>query len=153
MYLSFRVSFSKPEHGSMIVEVGCKEKNLFFVASYLPYCSIFDLVEGLIMFIKTSDTRIIKWNTEPVEYEFIFAKFENKTTFEVKRFPDSRRNEFEIDEVLFRKNGSDKSIVIPFWRALRRLETYSDFENNWRRVFPKREMELLNKYIRDLKKV
>lgn len=64
------------------------------MASHIPYDSLLELVNGLIMFIETNDPRVIRWNTEPIEDEFIFSKIDDKATFKVKKFTDSQTNQF-----------------------------------------------------------
>jgi hypothetical protein len=142
----FKVRFGKPEKGSITVDIKSMEQQLLFIASSIPYNSFFELVDALIVLINGYSETIVRWNTEPIEYEFNLSRNNDEITLEVVRFPDSRKIQSQ-GEVVFRINDSYELIVLPFWRALRQMEFCDNFEEQWGRTWPKREMMLLNKLI------
>jgi hypothetical protein len=64
----------------------------------------------------------------------------------VWRYGDTRRQRDEGQRV-FTYNDEPRSIVKTFWRALRRLESDTDFVSQWRYSFPHRDVERLGKLL------
>jgi hypothetical protein len=70
----FHARFELPAVGSLPVTLTANGDSLSFIASHTPYDSLSDLVTALISIVLTSSVDIsVRWNTEPVEYEFRFA--------------------------------------------------------------------------------
>ncbi|ALF56527.1 hypothetical protein ACX27_23665 [Nostoc piscinale CENA21] len=89
---------------------------------------------------------MVRWNTEPIRYEFLFAQNDKKLTLDVVKLSNLPINQ-QRNELVFKVNSSCISMVLSFWRALRHLESYENFALHWGRVFPQREMRLLEKLI------
>ncbi|OCQ97210.1 hypothetical protein BCD64_14945 [Nostoc sp. MBR 210] len=94
---------------------------------------------------------MVRWTTEPVRYEFIFAQNDKKLTLDVVRLSNLPINQ-QRTELVFKANSSCISMVLAFWRALRHLESYENFAQHWGRSFPKREMRLLEKSILEVRR-
>ncbi|MCC5638232.1 hypothetical protein LC593_20820 [Nostoc sp. CHAB 5844] len=150
MTQTFKVCFSYPEHGWITVEIFSKEKQLLFPVSYTPYNSFVELLDALITILSGRDQAVVRWNTEPIKYKFLFAKNDEQLTLEIIKIVDLQKKTLQ-NEVLFNINSLDIFIVLQFWRALRHLETYKNFEKQWGLAFPKREMRLLEKCIQNYK--
>lgn len=143
---NFRVSFGDVKHGWMPVNLITNNQQFSFIASYTPYDSIAELVEALSSFIQRGYPKIVRWNTEPTEYEFIFSESNNQGMLKVLEY--TNRQKFQnLEQIVFTFCSSRVLLVIPFWRALRDVETRYNFEKNWQRAFPKREMQLLKEQI------
>lgn len=139
MAQEFKIFFSYPEHGWITVEICSQDKHLLFPASYTPYNSFFELLDALIAVVSGRDRAVVRWNTELIKYEFIFAKEDEELVLVIEKLIDNQHQ----NEVVLKISSLDIYLVLPFWRALRRLETYDNFEQQWRLAFPKREMRLL----------
>ena len=66
----------------------------------------------------------------------------------VVRYPDHRRR---AREVVFTARGPKAEVCRAFWRELRQLRRRADvdeFEQNWRRPFPRRELAQLTAALR-----
>lgn len=143
-----QVRFGIAQHGSMPVKITNSNRQICFTASYVPYDSMLELIDALILSLKGHNQKIARWNTEPIEYEFIFSRNCEHLTLDILNFPDCRRKQSQ-GELLLKVCDSPIAIVLPFWRALREVENRSSFEQQWQRVFPKREMRLLEEGIKD----
>lgn len=149
MYQNFCVRFGDANHGWLPVILITNEQEFSFAASYVPYDSLSQLVEALSLFLKTSASKVVIWNTEPIEYEFIFSECDDQAQIEVFEYAGSQRIQ-GTDKAVFKFSGSRQSLAIPFWRALRDIETRVDFEQKWQRSFPKHGMQLLRQQIHKL---
>ena len=140
----FRVRFELPAVGSLPVALTANGDSVSFIASHTPYDSLSNLVAALITIVLTDTVDIsIRWNTEPVEYEFRFETDANDIILSVIRWPDSTRLR-ESSQSAFTARGSRMDIVLPFWRALRRLESQATTRWEWQHPFPDRDMQKFN---------
>ena len=143
----FRVRFDPPTVGSLPVTLTASGDSLSFIASYTPYDSLSDLVTALIAIVLTDSVdSSVCWNTEPVEYEFRFGTDASDITLHVIHWPNSTRAR-ENSQSVFTVRGSRMEIVLPFWRALRQLESQATTRWEWQHPFPDRDMHKLDKHI------
>ncbi|BAY76926.1 hypothetical protein NIES25_33840 [Nostoc linckia NIES-25] len=149
MYKNFCVRFGDVNHGWLTVKLITQEQELSFAASYTPYDSLSELVDGLSLFLQTGASKLVRWNTEPIEYEFIFSKCDEQAQLQVLEYASSQQNQGTAKAV-FKFSGSRESLTLAFWRALRDLETRVGFEQEWHRSFPKHGMQLLGQQIHNL---
>ena len=73
-------------------------------------------------------------NCEPERYVCSFLHQADCVTFRI--------TEQRTGNVVFTFSGTREEVVVPFWRALRRLET-EFVPDQWRRPFPSRELAAL----------
>jgi hypothetical protein len=154
MSQKFKVHFGESGAGSLAVSIGKNEQIVYFHASSFLYPSLWELIESLRSLINIEykvNRQVVRWATEPIEYEFIFDRQYDRVSLEILEFSNSTRIK-GVSKSIFKINESVESIVLPFWRALRELETRHDFERQWQRPFPKLEMKKLNREIDFLKK-
>jgi hypothetical protein len=142
--MSIKIYFENIGEGNLQVKLKLEEQILVFIASYIPYNSFLELVDSLIAVLtqKKIDTTV-RWNTEPVEYEFQFSGFINNLSFAVKKYPDSRRKT-DAEKLVFSMTGSELEIVLPFWRALRQFQGHPSNFCKWKHSFPSGQMSRLN---------
>jgi len=55
-----------------------------------------------------------------------------------------------MGNIRFASNSALKSLVVPFWQALRELENNEQFEELWKHPFPQNEMDLLTNLVKTL---
>jgi hypothetical protein len=115
------------------------------VGSYV-YDSLSQLAQALIVLLAAEGSAIVAWDTEPTEYEFRFAASGDAARFEIVEFADSRRLQGQGSTV-FVMDGSRREVVLPFWRALRTLQSDAGFEQGWGSPFPSRDVRLLGEQL------
>lgn len=141
---TFKVRFADVKSGWMTVSLKTSEQSFSFSPSYTPYDSIGELVNALYNFLWWSGSEsFVRWNEKPNEYEFVFMTVDRTPGFTV--YETTERVSGRARDVAFSCSGSRFQIVLPFWRALRDLETNPEhnYEIEWRRPFPFREMAAL----------
>lgn len=142
MFQRLRVNFGVADSGSLPVMLTATNQQLTFVASYIPYDSLNDLVASLTVLLNADGSTSVIWNTEPTEYDFLFTAKENEITLTVTEFPSARRTS-HAGSIVFTVQASRRELVLIFWRALRNLRTQQAFEQHWKREFPDAAMEQL----------
>lgn len=151
---AFKVRFHDVKNGWMTVVITSFEQSLSFSASYTPYDSIQELVNALFDFLSWSESEsVVRWNEQPNEYQFIFVNAGGKAEFKV--YEISQRVSGKSLEPVFSVSGSHLQIALPFWRALRDLETTPahNYEAEWRKSFPSRELAVLTAKVKELQQV
>lgn len=143
---NFRVRFGDTNHGWMPVNLITNDQQFSFIASYIPYDSLAELVEALSLFLQVGYSKIVRWNAEPTYYEFIFSESNEQAMLRVIEYTNQKLVQ-NAEQVVFTFSGSRVSLIIPFWRALRDIETRHGFEQNWQRPFAKQGMQLLGEQI------
>jgi len=147
----FRIRFGDMLAGSLPVSLNAANNHLSFRASPIPYDSLDDLVTALITVLAADIVQItVRWNTEPVEYAFQFSVESGSIRLKIEQFPDSTR-QHDSGQVVFTILGSPEAIVLPFWRALRSLESKHHETWQWQHPFPTSNMRKLDQHIQRLK--
>lgn len=157
MSQTFRVSIESPQSGWMSLSLKAGDESLLMVAAAAPYDSLRDLIEGLSALLTGSEAATVKWNCEPEEFDFKIAAHGegDRVEFTAIRYADHRRRRGDRRTV-FTLRGSKMNICLPFWKALRDLQrrvSIDVFESNWRREFPRRELQQLTRIIRERRKM
>jgi hypothetical protein len=154
MNQKLRVSLESPQHGFMSLRLSSATESFVAVVSHAPYDSLRDLIETLCAALAGDNDAIVKWNSEPEEYDFKLAARDDSVKLDIIHYPDHRRLA-EASSTVFSFNGSKLEACLPFWkelRGLRRRIAQDEFDRQWRREFPEREMQELTKRIRSLKR-
>jgi hypothetical protein len=154
MSQKLRVSLESPQHGFMSLRLSSGKESFVAVVSHAPYDSLRDLIDALSGALASDYETIIKWNSEPEEYDFKLTAREDFVQLDIIRYPDHRRLVATSSNV-FSFRGSKLDACLPFWKELRDLHRRArqdEFTRQWRREFPEREMQELTKRIRALKR-
>lgn len=149
-----RVSMESPQSGWMSLSLKAGEENFLMAASYAPYDSLRDLIEGLSALLTGSEGMTVRWNCEPEEFDFRMTVNDDgdRVAFKVIRYAGHRRRQEGDGQTVFSLHGSKIEVCQPFWRALRDLQRRAStdvFESNWKRKFPRRELQQLTRLIRE----
>jgi hypothetical protein len=154
MNQKLRVSLESPQHGFMSLRLSSGRESFVAVVSHAPYDSLRDLIVALSGVLAGDGEAIIKWNSEPEEYDFKLATKGDSVQLDVIRYPDHRRLAAASSNVFsFRSLKLDACLA--FWKelcGLHRRIAQDEFDRQWRREFPEREMQELTKRIRALKR-
>lgn len=141
---AFKVQFADVKSGWMTISLNTPEQSLSISPSYTPYDSIYELISALYDFLWWPESSSsVHWNEQPSEYEFVFVTVDEKSKLTV--YEITERLSGRTRDTIFSLHDSPLQIVLPFWRALRDLETNPEhnYEIEWRRPFPLREMAAL----------
>jgi hypothetical protein len=153
MNQTLRVSLESPQHGFMSLRLTSDEESFVAVVSHAPYDSLRDLIKALSEVLASDGDQTVKWNAEPDEYDFKLEAKGDSFRLDVVHYPDHRRLA-EASTIVFSFRGSKLDACRAFWKELRDLQgrrAQDEFERQWRREFPEREMQELTKRIRALK--
>jgi len=135
---ALRVRFEGPSNGWLGVTVTSGEREWRNAVSYTPNDFLRELITALLSCADYEDaTFTAHANTEPEVFLFTFRRRETVIEFTIRE-----------NEAVFAVTGTFDAIVMPFWRALRRLQT-SFAEDQWRQPFPEREMAALTERVDD----
>ena len=148
---SFHVRFDDLLADGLPVTLDAADNHLFFLASPIPYDSLADLVTALITVLVADTAQIaVRWNTEPIEYEFQFSIKNGAILLRIEQFANSTRQD-NAGQIAFTAHGSRTAIVLPFWRALRNMESKNG--KIWQRYhpFPTSDICKLDQHIQRLK--
>jgi hypothetical protein len=152
MNKKLRVSLESPQHGFMSLRLSCGKESFVTVVASEPYSSLEDLIVALSALTEGDCDLRIKWNGEPEEYDFRLVVKDDSARFDVIHYPDHRRLA-ELSSTVFTFRGSRLDACLPFWKELQDLRSRSrqdEFERQWRREFPERELDELTKRIHSL---
>ena len=148
---SFRVLFDDLLAGGLPVTLDAADEYLSFLASPIPYDSLADLVTALITVLVADAAQIaVRWNTEPIEYEFQFSIKNGAILLKIEQFANSTRQN-NAGQIAFTAYGSRRAIVLPFWRALRNMESRDGKIWQQYHPFPTSDMRKLDQHIERLK--
>lgn len=154
MNQELRVSLESPQHGFMSLRLSAGLESFVAVVAHEPYDSLRDLIKALCEALAGDGDIIVKWNSEPEEYDFKLAAHDDAVQLDIIRYPDHRRLA-EASSTVFSFRGSRLETCWPFWKELRDLHrrtAQDEFDRQWRREFPESEMKELTKRIRSTKR-
>jgi len=134
----------------MSFELRAGEQSLIDAVSFTPYDSLTDLIRALSRLLVDNTELTVKWAYEPDEVDFNFKASGDEAELEVKWYQNHFRVEGTGERVFF-WHGSRLDLCDPFWKALRGIQSdteVDEFNRNWRREFPARELEQLTEDIK-----
>lgn len=153
MNQKLRVSLESPQHGFMSLRLSSAEESFVAVVAHEPYDSLRDLIKALSEALHSGGEAIVKWNSEPEEFDFKLATDDVTVRLDIIRYPDHRRRA-DASSLVFSCLGTKLEMCLPFWKELKDLHRRTardEFDRQWRREFPESEMQELTKRIRTLK--
>ncbi len=143
-----------PQSGWMAMSLQASEQSLAMSVSHLPADSLLDLTNALSALLTGSEEKVVRWNCEPDEYDFIFTTEGDKVQIIVAHYPDHRRKKVDA-QIVFSLQDSALAVCLPFWTALRDLRrrvVVNEFARHWRRDFPSGAVQRLTKAIKAAKR-
>ena len=119
--------------------------------SYTPHDTLDEMVGALHGLTTYDDCRSVRIMEEPEVCELRFEQENGTVNLEVcRRFSIQHQH----GQTLLEARGSTLEICLPFWRALRNLQTRlseKEFELRWGRPFPASGMERLSARLQRLR--
>jgi hypothetical protein len=140
------VSLESPQSGWMSVRLLAGGGQFLAAVGHAPYDSLRDLTETLSALAAGGAGGLVRWNAEPVEYDFVFAAEGARAELRVIRYPDHRLEPASA-RAAFTHAGDRRDLCLAFWRELRSLRERAEadvFPQNWRRAFPEQEFQKLS---------
>jgi hypothetical protein len=147
MEQTLSVSLESPQHGFMSLRLKTEGQSFVTVVSYAPYDSLRDLIAALSAVMDDDCERTVNWNAEPDEYDFRFTARGDRALLEVIHYPDHRKLP-ETASTVFTFQGPKTEACRTFLDELRDLRSRAgrdEFDRQWRREFPERELQELTK--------
>jgi hypothetical protein len=149
------VSFESPQCGWMSMSLEAGGRRFVAAVAHAPYDSLRELIGGLTALLDGGAPPAaftVSWNREPEEFDLRFEPAGEEVGLEVVRYPDHRRLS---REVVFATRRPKAEVCRAFWRELRQLRRRAgvdEFEQNWRRPFPRRELEEFTAALRKVRR-
>jgi hypothetical protein len=147
MEQTLSVSLESPQHGFMSLRLKAAGRSFVTVVSHAPYDSLRDLIVSLSAVLDGDCEYTVHWNSEPDEYDFRFTSRGDRLLLEVVHYPDHRKLP-ETASTAFSFRGPKSDACRTFLGELRDLQSRAgrdEFERQWRRAFPERELQELTK--------
>lgn len=137
-----QVVLETPKSGWLTVNIAGQGGAFTAVGSDVPFDFLAELVRAIASVIDMEGVFKAVLNEEPRELAFEFRRMTGTTILQVV--------ECKTAERLFVFSGRLTVVVLPFWRALRRLESRWP-AGDWRWAFPENEMAQLSVAVKALK--
>jgi hypothetical protein len=64
----------------------------------------------VLIFVKRSDRTVVRWNTEPIEYDFHFYNNDRQAMLDIAKLTDCRTNSL-TNKLVFRINSSPMDYI------------------------------------------
>ncbi len=145
-----RVRFDDPDAGWIGLSIQGDVDRFEQSFSYAGYDAFQELVLALERLLLPNTTANVTCLLGPGQFDLAFRRAEQLVQFSVVEYPDHRRLDGTGDTV-FAQSGSYQQIVVPFWRALRNLESRfgeEELARRWHREFPHAALDRLTMRIR-----
>lgn len=144
------VSFNSPQCGWMSVGFANRENEFHTTTAHAPHESalaeLLKILTALLDANSPQNEYLLKWNRDPEEFDFHFARLGENMTIEIYQFPDGERNAANR-ELVFSHSGTTKEICGAFAETFDQLyadRNTDEFEFNWRQPFPFAEYEIFS---------
>lgn len=136
------ISFQSPRAGWLPLQITSGDIVVNAEVSYTPNDFLEELVNAALGVAEYEGSFTARIHEEPEEQIVRLARHEDTVTVTVER-PNHA-------EALLSFQGPAASVVVPIWRALRRLES-DEHIGEWRRDFPVAQMRSLGEAVERLK--
>jgi hypothetical protein len=146
-----KVEFGKPRHNWLFVEIRLGNFHLEFDASGVLDDSLADLVSCLVLVEQGVDASV-SWWLEPPEIYFQFSIQPPSIRFEILESDDLHAVSPLRKRQLFCMEASHEAIILPFWRALQKLNPADFNEGSWHPL-PLEKLEKLTNLIKARKQL
>jgi hypothetical protein len=149
--VKLKVEFGKPRHDWLFVELRLGNFHLEFDASGVLDDPLANLVSCLLLVEEGIDASV-SWWLEPAEISFRFSIQPQGIQFEVLESDDLHAVGPLPKRQLLYMEASHEAIILPFWRALQKLNPADFNEESWYPL-PLEKMEKLTNLIKTRKQL
>ena len=141
------VSFNSPQCGWMSIGFDDGVSEFHTTTAHAPHQSalpeLMRILTALADPTAPGSEFVLKWNRDPEEFDFRFARNGDDVLVEIYQYPTDERDATER-ELVFSHTGTVAEIIKAFGETFDQLYEDRDtdeFEFNWRQPFPYREFE------------
>lgn len=153
MTRKLEVSFNSPQCGWMSIGFEDGESEFHTTTAYAPHETalpeLMRILTRLADLTSPQNEYVLKWNRDPEEFDFRFARNGRELSIEIYEYPTDERESGER-ELVFAHNGGVGEVIAAFTATFNQLyedrET-DEFEFNWRQPFPFAEYEAFQKAV------
>ena len=145
------VSFNSPQCGWMSIGFDDGVSEFHTTTAHAPHQSalpeLMNILTALADTTKPTSEQILKWNRDPEEFDFRFARNGDEVVIEIYQYPTDDRHADER-ELVFSHTGPIGEVMRAFGETFEQLYEDRDtdeFEFNWRQPFPYEEFEAFKK--------
>lgn len=146
------VSFNSPQCGWMSIGFDDGETEFHTTTAHAPHeLALPELLKILsdLLTAKQQNDYLLKWNRDPEEFDFHFARDGDEVLLEIFQYPTETREPAER-ELVFSHRGRTLDVCRSFFETFAQLyedrET-DEFQFNWRQPFPYAEFERFSNLI------
>jgi len=143
----FEVSFNSPQCGWMSIGFNDGVNEFHTTTAHAPHAeALAELMRNLTILAAPAAVEnefVLKWNRDPEEYDFRFARKGENVLIEIFQYPTDDRDE-AARGLVYSHTGQLTEIINAFSETFHQLYEDRDtdeFEFNWRQPFPIREYE------------
>ena len=148
------VSFNSPQCGWMSIGFAGASCEFHTTTAHAPHeRALPELLEILTALLdKNSEENefTLKWNRNPEEFDFRFARDGENLLLEIYQYPSDSRFDAER-ELVFVHHGQNADVCQGFYETFAQLyedKETDEFEFNWRQSFPLAEFEKFEKALK-----
>lgn len=147
MTKKLEVSFNSPQCGWMSIGFEDGVSEFHTTTAHSPHESALPELMRILTAVAdpaAQNEYLLKWNRDPEEFDFRFARDGEDLLMEIYQYPTDERDSTER-ELVFSHNGRIQDVVAAFATTFDQLYEDRDtdeFEFNWRQPFPFAEYEV-----------
>ena len=145
----FFVSFNSPQCGWMSIGLTGGAAEFHTTTAHAPHRralpELLTILTALLDQNSPQNEYTLQWSRDPEEFDFRFARADERVTLQIFQYPSERRDGAE-KELMFEFTGGARDICEAFCATFAQMERdahVDEFEFNWRQPFPHREFENL----------
>ncbi len=141
------VSFNSPQCGWMSIGFAGDRNEFHTTTAHAPHeralPELLEILTALLDANSAENEYTLRWNRNPEEFDFHFARDGDNLLLEIYQYPGSGRERAERERV-FAHRGKTEDVCRAFAETFKQLYEDKDtdeFEFNWRQPFPFAEYE------------
>lgn len=141
------ISFNSPQCGWMSIGFSDGVNEFHTTTAHAPHSTALpDLMRILTALSDHASIQgefVLKWNRDPEEFDFQFARSGSELTIEIFQYPTDERDTAER-ELVYSHTGPLRDAINAFAETFDQLyedREIDEFEFNWRQPFPYKEYE------------
>jgi hypothetical protein len=124
------IEFGKPRHAWLFVNLRTDNFCLEFDASGVLHDPLADLISCLLLVMQGVEASV-SWWLEPAEISFQFSSQPHGIQFSIFELDDLHATRPLLKRQLLCVEANYEAIILPFWRALQKLDPADFKEGNW----------------------
>ncbi len=148
------VSFNSPQCGWMSIGFDDGASEFHTTTAHAPHeralSELLEILTALLDKDSADDEFTLKWNRNPEEFDFRFARRGEDALLEIYQYPGETR-EMSERERIFAHDGKISDICQAFYETFAQLDAdknTDEFEFNWRQSFPLVEFQTFENKLR-----